>query len=302
MSGADYTVDVIAGDGIGPEVMPAAVACIDALAPALDFTVTWRDREWGSDYYRKHGRMMPVDGIDQLGTGDATLLGAVGAPDIPDDVTLWGLLIPIRREFQQYVNLRPVRILPGVVSPLAGVDSLDIVVVRENVEGEYSEIGGRLYRGRPDEMAVQEAVFTRAGIERVARYAIELAQQRRGRLVSATKSNGIIHTMPFWDEVVGECVAASSGVTVENVLIDALAARHGAATRHDRRHRRLQPLRRHPLRPGGSGRRVDRRGPERQPEPAPQVSRRCSSPSTGPLRTSPAEGSRTPSARSGPRR
>ena len=225
MSSAQYTVDVIAGDGIGPEVMPAAVACIDALAPALDFTVTWRDREWGSDYFRKHRRMMPVDGIDQLGTGDATLLGAVGAPDIPDDVTLWGLLIPIRREFQQYVNLRPVRILPGVVSPLAGVDSLDIVVVRENVEGEYSEIGGRLYRGRPDEMAVQEAVFTRAGIERVARYAIELAQQRRGRLVSATKSNGIIHTMPFWDEVVGECVAASSGVTVENVLIDALAAR-----------------------------------------------------------------------------
>ena len=206
--GASYTVDVIAGDGIGPEVMPAAVACIDALAPALDFTVTWRDREWGSDYYREHGRMMPVDGIDQLAPVTPPCSGAVGAPDIPDDVTLWGLLIPIRREFQQYVNLRPVRILPGVVSPLAGVDSLDMVVVRENVEGEYSEIGGRLYRGRPEEMAVQEAVFTRAGIERVARYAIELAQQRRGRLVSATKSNGIIHTMPFWDEVVAGGVAA----------------------------------------------------------------------------------------------
>ena len=122
MSGASYTVDVIAGDGIGPEVMAAAVACVDAIAPALDFTVRWREREWGSDYFRKHGRMMPTDGIDQLATGDATLLGAVGAPDIPDDVTLWGLLIPIRREFQQYVNLRPVRILPGVVSPLAGVD------------------------------------------------------------------------------------------------------------------------------------------------------------------------------------
>jgi tartrate dehydrogenase/decarboxylase / D-malate dehydrogenase len=220
-----YTVDVIAGDGIGPEVMPAAVSCVDAIAPALGFTVTWRDRPWGSDHYRKHGRMMPVDGIDQLATGDGILLGAVGVPDIPDDVTLWGLLIPIRREFQQYVNLRPVRILPGVVSPLAGVDSLDIVIVRENVEGEYSEVGGRLYRGRPEEMAVQEAVFTRAGIERVARYAVGLARQRQGRLVSATKSNGIIHTMPFWDEVVVECVAASPGVTLESVLIDALAAR-----------------------------------------------------------------------------
>ena len=225
MSRAEYTVDVIAGDGIGHEVMPAAVSCIDAIAPALDFAVRWRTREWGSDHFRKHGRMMPVDGIDLLSTGDATLLGAVGAPDIPDDVTLWGLLIPIRREFHQYVNLRPVRILPGVVSPLAGVDKLDIVVVRENVEGEYSEVGGRLYRGQPQEMAVQESVFTRAGIERVATYAVELAQQRQGRLVSATKSNGIIHTMPFWDEVVGECVAASPGVTVENVLIDALAAR-----------------------------------------------------------------------------
>ena len=225
MSTSDYTVDVIAGDGIGPEVMAAAVACVDAIAPALGRTVRWREREWGSDHFRKHGRMMPVDGIDQLSTGDATLLGAVGAPDIPDDVTLWGLLIPIRREFQQYVNLRPIRILPGVVSPLAGVDNLDIVVVRENVEGEYSEVGGRLYRGRPEEMAVQEAVFTRAGIERVTRFAIDLARQRRGHIVSATKSNGIIHTMPFWDQVVGECVAASPGVSVENVLIDALAAR-----------------------------------------------------------------------------
>ena len=225
MKGSSYTVDIIAGDGIGPEVMAAAVACVDAIAPALDLTVRWREREWGSDYFREHGRMMPTDGIDQLATGDATLLGAVGAPDIPDDVTLWGLLIPIRREFQQYVNLRPVRILPGVVSPLAGVHDLDIVVVRENVEGEYSEIGGRLYRGRPEEMAVQEAVFTRAGIERVAQFAIELAQQRSGRLVSATKSNGIIHTMPFWDEVVGDCVAASEGVSLESVLIDALAAR-----------------------------------------------------------------------------
>ena len=220
-----YTVDVIAGDGIGAEVMPAAISCVDALGPAHGFSVQWRDRDWGSEHYRRHGRMMPVDGIDQLATGDATLLGAVGAPDIPDDVTLWGLLIPIRREFDQYVNLRPIRILPGVTSPLAGVEELDIVVVRENVEGEYSELGGRMHRGRPNEAAIQEAVFTRTGVERVARYAAELAKARKGHLVSATKSNGIIHTMPFWDEIVEEVVAKEPGVRLEKVLIDALAAR-----------------------------------------------------------------------------
>ena len=146
---ATYTIDAIPGDGIGLEVMPAAIACVDSLGPAFGFTMEWRRRDWGSDHYRRHGRMMPLDGIEQLATGDATLLGAVGAEDIPDDVTLWGLLIPIRREFDQYVNLRPIRILPGVTSPLAGVDELDMVVVRENVEGEYSEIGGRMRRVAP---------------------------------------------------------------------------------------------------------------------------------------------------------
>jgi tartrate dehydrogenase/decarboxylase/D-malate dehydrogenase len=220
-----YTIDVIAGDGIGPEVMPAAIACVDALAGTFGFSVEWRDREWGSDHYRRHGRMMPVDGIEQLATGDAILLGAVGAEDIPDVVTLWGLLIPIRREFDQYVNLRPVRVLPGVTSPLAGVDALDVVVVRENVEGEYSEIGGRVYRGRPQEAAIQEALFTRTGIRRVTEFAVELAMGRKAHLVSATKSNGIIHTMPFWDEIVAELVAETPGLTLEKVLIDALAAR-----------------------------------------------------------------------------
>ena len=221
-----YTIDVIAGDGIGPEVMPAAIACVDALAPAFDFSREWRDREWGSDYYRQHGRMMPVDGIDQLATGDATLLGAVGAPDIPDDVTLWGLLIPIRREFHQYVNLRPIRILPGVVSPLAGVDRLDIVVVRENVEGEYSEIGGRLYRGRRDEIAIQESVFTRAGsrarrrVRHRARASAEPAGSSRPRSPTASSTpcrSGTRSSRSASPE--------RSGVTVENVLIDALAAR-----------------------------------------------------------------------------
>ncbi len=201
------------------------MSCVDALATTHDFHITWRHRDWGSDHYRRHGRMMPIDGIDHLATGDATLLGAVGAPDIPDDVTLWGLLIPIRREFDQYVNLRPIRILPGVSSPLTGVDQLDMVVVRENVEGEYSEIGGRVYRGRPEEAAIQETVFTRTGVRRIAEYAAATAMSRCGHLVSATKSNGIIHTMPFWDEVVAEIAAGTPGLTVEKVLIDALAAR-----------------------------------------------------------------------------
>ncbi len=219
-----YTVDVIAGDGIGQEVMPAAIAVVDAVAASHDVAIAWREHDWGSDRYRRTGGMMPMDGIEQLASGDAILLGAVGAPDIPDDVTLWGLLIPIRREFEQYVNLRPVRILPGVTSPVSGLTDLDVVVVRENNEGEYSEIGGRMNRGRAGEMAIQESVFTRVGIERVAAFAAQLAAERRGTLVSATKSNGIIHTMPFWDEVVDD-VATAAGVAVEKVLIDALAAR-----------------------------------------------------------------------------
>jgi tartrate dehydrogenase/decarboxylase / D-malate dehydrogenase len=223
---AAYIIDVIAGDGIGQEVVPAAISCVDATAEAFGFALEWRERPWGSDHYRRTGRMMPVDGIDQLSSGDAILLGAVGVPDVPDHVTLWGLLIPIRREFDQYVNLRPIRILPGITSPLAGVAELDLVVVRENVEGEYSEIGGHVFRGQPEEAAIQESVFTRRGIQRIAEFAVGQAARRRGRLVSATKSNGIIHTMPFWDQVVREVVDQSDGVDVfESVLIDALAAR-----------------------------------------------------------------------------
>jgi len=219
-----YTVDLIAGDGIGLEVVPAATRVVDALAARHGFGVVWRERVWGSAYFFEHRRMMPVDGIEQLSDGDAILLGAVGHPELPDHETLWGLLIPIRREFLQYVNLRPVRVLPGVVSPLREVSELDIVVVRENVEGEYSAIGGRAYRGGAEEFAVQEAVFTRGGIARVARFAAELAASRGGNLTSATKSNGIIHSMPFWDEVVASVVGEYDGVGLRSVLIDALAA------------------------------------------------------------------------------
>jgi tartrate dehydrogenase/decarboxylase/D-malate dehydrogenase len=220
-----YVIDAIPGDGIGEEVVPAAMRCLDVLGERYDFAITWRERPWGSSYYRQHGRMMPEDALQQMSTGDAILLGAVGAPAMPDDVTRWGLVIPNRRDYHQYLNLRPVRLLPGVRSPLRDGADVDIVVVRENVEGEYSEIGGRSYRGRPEELATQQAVFTRAGVRRVAEFAATLAEQRSGRIVSATKSNGIIHTMPFWDDVVAEVVGEHGGLALESVLIDALAAR-----------------------------------------------------------------------------
>jgi tartrate dehydrogenase/decarboxylase/D-malate dehydrogenase len=170
--------------------------------------------------------MMPENGLETLAAFDAIFLGAVGDPSVPDHVSLWGLLIPIRRAFEQYINLRPVKLLRGITSPLRSIEpgDLDFVVVRENNEGEYSEIGGRLYRGTPRELAVQESVFTRAGVERVQRYAFELARSRGGRLDSATKSNGIIHTMPFWDEIFRSLGAAYPDVPTREYHIDALAA------------------------------------------------------------------------------
>jgi len=219
----EYAIDVIAGDGIGQEVIPAAIRCVDHIAEQLGFRINWRHRDWGSDHYLRNGSMMPDDGLDQLRDGDGILLGAVGHPDIDDTETLWGLLIPIRREFQQYINLRPARTLAGVASP-AGGKKFDMLIVRENTEGEYSEIGGRYGRGTSGETAVQESIFTRSGIERVSRFACRVAAKRSKRLTSATKSNGIIHTMPFWDEIVGE-VAERAGIEVDKVLIDALAAR-----------------------------------------------------------------------------
>ena len=220
-----YTIDVIPGDGIGREVVPAAIRCIDEVARIQGFEITWRERDWGSDRYMAQGAMMPADGIDELADGDGIFLGAVGSPGIPDRVTLWGLLIPIRRSFMQYVNLRPVRLLPGVRPRVMGAENLDAVIVRENVEGEYSDIGGRAYGSRPEALAIQQAVFTRAGVTRVAQFAADLASRRSGHLISATKSNGILHTMPFWDEVVEESVSRRGDVTLEPVLIDALAAR-----------------------------------------------------------------------------
>ncbi len=218
-----YSIAVIAGDGIGTEIMPPALAAVDACARRYGFAVRWEHHDWGSERFRETDRMMPEDGIARLAGHDAILFGAVGAPDIPDTTTLWGLLIPIRREFRQYVNLRPVRHIEGVPTPLADPLGIDIVIVRENVEGEYSNVGHRGVEDG-DEYAVQEARFTRSGTARVAAYAAELARTRSGRLTSATKSNGILHTMPFWDDVVAGVLKDYEDVELRSVLIDALAA------------------------------------------------------------------------------
>ncbi|GAA2122587.1 isocitrate/isopropylmalate dehydrogenase family protein [Nocardioides bigeumensis] len=219
-----HSIAVIAGDGIGPEVVSVALACAERAAARHDVRLTWRELDWGCERYARSGTFMPDDGLDQLASADAILLGAVGWPSVPDHLSLWGLLIPIRRAFDQYVNLRPARLLPGVVSPLRGVDELDLVIVRENVEGEYSQVGGVVEENARATTALQQSVFTRRGIERVTRYAAKLAAERSGRLTSATKSNGLVHSMPFWDQVVAE-VCAQEDVAVEAVHVDALAAR-----------------------------------------------------------------------------
>jgi tartrate dehydrogenase/decarboxylase / D-malate dehydrogenase len=224
---AGFRIAVIEGDGIGKEVVPAARQVLDAAGKRHGFDLAWEDFDWGCDLYERSGRMMPADGLARIAGHDAIFLGAVGWPSVPDHVSLWNLLIPIRRQFQQYVNLRPVRLFEGVPCPLAdkAPGSIDFMIVRENNEGEYSEIGGRLYAGTDDEMAVQENIFTRRGVDRILKYAFELAKSRpRRRLTSATKSNGIIHTMPFWDERFRAMAKSFPDVAVEQYHIDILTA------------------------------------------------------------------------------
>ncbi|MCO5175952.1 MAG: tartrate dehydrogenase [Thermomicrobiales bacterium] len=216
---------VIPGDGIGPEVVSEGLRVLRAAAEidgGLEFDFT--EFPWSCEYYARNGEMMPADGLDTLSSFETIFLGAVGYPGVPDHVSLWGLLIPIRRTFQQYVNLRPARLLRGVRSPLREPGTIDLVVVRENSEGEYSSMGGRLHGGTPAEMAIQNTVFTRMGVERVVRYAYEQARSRRGHLTSATKSNGINITMPYWDEVVAAVGAEYPDVTTDQYHIDALSA------------------------------------------------------------------------------
>ena len=219
-------VAVIGGDGIGPEVVGAAIRVMEAAAasdPSLGLSFT--EFPWGCEYYLEHGRMMPEDGIETLRGFDEIFLGAVGWPTVPDHVSLWGLLLPIRRRFDQYVNLRPARLLRGVRSPLSEPNGLDVTVVRENTEGEYSDSGGRIYKDTPHEIAVQESIFTRRGVERIVRYGFEEAKGRRGLLVGATKSNGISITMPFFDEIFNEIAKEYPDVEASLMHADALAAR-----------------------------------------------------------------------------
>jgi tartrate dehydrogenase/decarboxylase/D-malate dehydrogenase len=218
-------VAVIPGDGIGKEVVPAAIQVLDAAAEIHGgLAFSWTSFPWGCEYYLEHGEMMPADGIATLRQFHQVFLGAVGMPSlVPDHISLWGLLLKIRRELEQTINVRPARRLRGLPSPLRDETPFDFIVVRENSEGEYSEIGGRLHRGA-DELAVQSAVFTRKGTERAMRYAFELANKRRRHVTSATKSNGIFHSMPFWDEVFREVSREYPDIATSSQHIDALAA------------------------------------------------------------------------------
>ena len=221
-----FQIAVIAGDGIGKEVVPEGIRVLNAAAARFDFRLEWHNFDWSCESYLETGKMMPVDGLKQLEKFDAIFLGAVGHPDVLDHVSLWGLLIPIRRGFRQYVNLRPVRLFEGIETPLKNwkPGQIDFTIVRENNEGEYSNIGGRIYDGTDDEIAVQQTIFTRRGVTRILRFAFELARKRNKHLTSATKSNGIIHTMPFWDECFHTLRGEYPEVRTDQYHIDILTA------------------------------------------------------------------------------
>lgn len=227
MAGKKFDVALVPGDGIGNEVVPAAVRVLEAAGRRHGIQFKWHSFPWSCEYYVKTGRMMDADGIEKVKDLDAILLGAVGYPGVADHVSLWGLLIPFRRELRQYVNLRPVKLMPGVATPLAGrtAKDIDFVIIRENNEGEYSSIGGRMYAGTEEEFVSQESVFTKKGCDRVMRYAFELARKRpRKKVTSATKSNGIVHTMPYWDERFAAVAQEYSDVKTDQFHIDILVA------------------------------------------------------------------------------
>ena len=223
-----YQLASIPGDGVGKEVVPIALSVLRAAGELTNrFRLETTDLPWSCEYYLAHGMMMPSDGLRTLDAQDAIFLGAIGFPGVPDHISLWGLILPIRQSFDQYVNLRPIQVLDGIQSPLrtATPESVDILCVRENIEGEYAGVGGRLARGQPHEVAIQTSVFTRRGVERIVRYAFERARERRRRLASATKSNALQYSAVLWDEVVGEVAADYPDVTLTSYHVDALAAR-----------------------------------------------------------------------------
>jgi tartrate dehydrogenase/decarboxylase/D-malate dehydrogenase len=224
-----FNIASIPGDGIGKETVPAGRQVLDAAAEVHGgLKLEYQDIDWSCEYYVRHGAMMPENGLEILRPFDSIFLGAVGYPGVPDHVSLWGLLLPIRRTFQQYVNLRPVKLMPGVKTPLADrkPEDIDFLVVRENNEGEYSNMGGRIYEGSDREVVIQNTVFTRYGVEKIIRYAFELAVKTgRKKVSSATKSNGINFTMPFWDEVFVEVGKEFPDIAQNQFHIDALCAR-----------------------------------------------------------------------------
>src|ERR1700675_3776346 len=224
-----YRIAVIPGDGIGKEVVPEGVRALEAAGRRFGIAFDWDELPWSCDYYAKHGRMMPEDWFLQIHKHDAIFFGAVGWPaTVPDHISLWGSLIQWRRGFDQYVNLRPCRLMPGVPSPLANrrPGDIDFVVVRENTEGEYSSVGGRMFEGTEREIVFQESVFTRKGVDRILRFAFELALQRQAKHVtSATKSNGIAITMPYWDERFRAMAAQYPDIRTDQYHIDILTAR-----------------------------------------------------------------------------
>ncbi|MEI4470108.1 tartrate dehydrogenase [Frigidibacter sp. MR17.24] len=228
MTDNSLRIAVIPGDGIGKEVVPEGLRVLEAAGRRHAIGLSFDRFDFAScDYYQAHGEMMPDDWKARIGGHDAIFFGAVGWPEtVPDHVSLWGSLIKFRRDFDQYVSLRPARLMPGVPSPLAGrrPGDIDMMIVRENTEGEYSSIGGRMYPDTEREIVVQETVMSRTGVDRILRYAFDLALSRSGRLTSATKSNGISITMPYWDERVAEMAKSYTGVTVDKYHIDILTA------------------------------------------------------------------------------
>ena len=297
---APFNIAVIPGDGIGKEVMPEGLRVLDAAARRFDIPLRYLPIEWAScDYYLKTGQMMPDDWKAQLSSVDAIYFGAVGWPAaVPDHVSLWGSLLKFRREFDQYINLRPARTFAGVSCPLAGrgPGDIDIVIVRENTEGEYSAVGGVMFEGTPREVVTQQAIFTRHGAERVLRFAFELARKRRRKHVTvATKSNGIAISMPWWD-------ARAAEVASRHPDVDLGQATHrhpvrafrpaAAALRCRRRH---EPVRRHSVGPRAGMHRHDRPGAVRQSQSGAHVSHPCSSRCMGPRPISPAGTSPIPS-------
>src|SRR5579872_6932859 len=222
-----FTIAVIAGDGVGTEVIPQAKRVLEKVSARHNLSLVFQDFDWGAEHFFRWGQMMPAGAIDLLQPCDAILLGAVGHPQVPDHTTLNGLLLPIRRAFDQYANVRPAYLYPGVSSPLAGRKGgeIDFVVVRENTEGEYAQVGGFVYQHQPEEIAVQTSIFTRRGIERIVKFAFELAVKRnkKKRVTSITKSNAQGYSMVLWDRTFQEVASQFPEVTTESLLVDAAA-------------------------------------------------------------------------------